>query len=425
MIVGAQWGDEGKGKITHFLASDYDIVLRFQGGSNAGHTVITKGKKYKFNLLPSGILHDSCTCLLSDGMVVDTAHLIEEINTLKSEGVWFENLLLGSGANLVLPYHTLIDELEEERLAGEAIGTTRRGIGPAYADKYSRTGLLVGDLLKPDYLKKRLMGIVEYKNELIRCVYHSSKAIDFSQLYEELLTHADFLKPYIIDTVPFVRSAIKEEKAVLCEGAQGTLLDVDYGTYPYVTSSHSTTAGACLGTGISPLEISRVIGVSKAYTTRVGQGCFPTELKDEIGEQIRQRGREYGTTTGRPRRCGWLDLVLLRYAIEISGCTELALTKIDVLDGIDEIKVCVAYKHNGKIVENISVSDIELSNYEPIYQTFKGWKHSISGVQSVNELPDEFLRLTDFITQSIGIPITLLSVGEASEQTCVFRKYLE
>lgn len=419
VIVGAQWGDEGKGKVTHYLAADFDVTTRFQGGSNAGHTVATSGLTFKFNLLPCGVLHPNCTCVLSDGMVIDPGRLIEEINLLKAQGLWYGNLLIGSNAHLVLPYHCLLDELEEARMAGKAIGTTRRGIGPAYADKYARLGIRVGDLLRPAYLKERLSLIAELKNRTLKQVYNSERLVDVQELYEQLIKQGEILAPYICDTVSFMRSALAKGKKILCEGAQGSLLDIDYGTYPYVTSSHSVSAGACLGTGISPDEITHVLGVTKAYCTRVGHGSFPTEIKDSTGELIRERGAEYGTTTGRPRRCGWLDLVLLRYASAINGFKELAVTKIDVLSGLSEVKVCVAYKRNGKLIEVASVADEELSGYEPVYETFEGWE-APSSFHGIEDLPKKIQRFVEFISSELGVRIGILSFGRNTEETILW-----
>jgi len=417
VIVGAQWGDEGKGKLTHFLAPNYSLVMRYQGGSNAGHTVISRGKSFKFNLLPSGVLYPECTCLLGDGMVIDPSRLIEEIDTLKRENLWFNNIRIGSRANLVLPYHILQDELEEARLAGKAIGTTKKGIGPAYADKYARLGILVGDLLRPEYLKERLSIVLDYKRGLFKGLYGTESLPDFSTLYSKLVSQGEILAPYVVETSSLVRGYLEAEKPILCEGAQGVLLDIDYGTYPYTTSSHSVSAGACLGTGLSPKDITRVIGVSKAYATRVGGGSFPTELKDEVGDYLRNRGLEYGTTTGRPRRCGWLDLVLLKYSVAVSGCTELCITKLDVLDGLKEIKVCVAYKREGVVVESTSLSEAEISTCEPVFESFPGWETPTNEATSYDELPQQVKAFIEFIESRVGVPVSILSVGEDTEQT--------
>ncbi len=417
VIVGVQWGDEGKGKLTHFLGRNYDLVMRFQGGSNAGHTVFTGGKTYKFNLLPSAILHKNVQCLLADGVVVNPWKLLEEIENLKRKDLWHENLLIGSGANLVMPYHVLLDELEEKRLGEKAVGTTKRGVGPAYSDKYARLGIQVGDIFRRDYLRERLITVLEQKNVLIKELYRSEQTLNPEEIMEELISVGQKIKPFVVNTVRTVRQAIDSGKEILCEGAQGALLDIDYGTYPFVTCSHSITAGACLGTGISPRELERIIGVLKAYTTRVGSGSFPTAQENEIGERMRERGAEFGTATGRPRRCGWLDLVLVKYAVQINGCTELAITKVDVLDGLREVKACIAYKVNGIYSEIPVLTDIELSNVEPVYETFAGWEGPTAEAKSFDELPKELIRFLEFIESFVGVPIRIISLGKDTEQT--------
>ena len=421
VIVGSQWGDEGKGKLTHYLAPDYEVTLRFQGGSNAGHTVITGGRTFKFNLLPSAILHPDRMCVMGDGMVVNLGRLIEEIAFLKEEGLWHDNLRIGSRAHLVLPYHILLDELEEKRLRESSIGTTKRGIGPCYADKYARIGVLVGDLTKPEVLRQRLEAVVPLKNALLKELYHHEPPIDQHALVEELLEQAKVIEPYIADTPTIVCGHLAAGHSILCEGAQGALLDIDYGTYPFVTSSHPVTAGACLGTGISLKDITRVIGVSKAYATRVGHGSFPTELTDELGEHMRERGLEYGTTTGRPRRCGWIDLVLLRHTLRINGATDLAITKIDVLDGLPTVKACVAYRKNGETVRSTCIADSELAQCEPVYEGFPGWEGPVRGMRSESELPSALAEFVDFIEQQVKVPIGIVSVGPDHDET-VLRK---
>lgn len=417
VIVGSQWGDEGKGKLTHYLAPDYEVTLRYQGGSNAGHTVLTGGRKFKFNLLPSAILHAGRTCIMGDGMVVNPGRLLEEISFLKDEGLWQDNLQIGSRAHLVLPYHILLDELEEKRRGGSSIGTTKQGIGPCYADKYARIGVLTDDLTKPEVLRKRLETVVPIKNALLKELYHYEPLIDIDALYEGLLVQAKLIAPCIVDTAAVVREHLDAGHNILCEGAQGALLDIDYGTYPFVTSSHSVTAGACLGTGIAPKEISRIIGVSKAYATRVGNGSFPTELSDETGEHLRERGLEYGTTTGRPRRCGWIDLVLLRHALSINGATELAITKIDVLDNLPTVKACVAYRKNGETVTRTGVSDAELAQCEPVYEELPGWEGPIRALRDQAKLPPALTKFVDFIEQQVEVPVTILSIGPDHDET--------
>ncbi len=417
VIVGSQWGDEGKGKLTHYLGPDFDLVVRFQGGSNAGHTVKTHGETYKFNLLPSAILYPDRTCLMADGMVVNPARLLDEIKFLKKKNLWGDNLRIGSHAHLVMPYHILLDELEEKRLGGRAIGTTKQGIGPCYADKFARLGIQIGDLLHPSALRERLGTVVELKNAMLKGVYNHDEPYSVDGLYDNLMRAAETLGPLVVSSVETVRGHIEQGNSVLCEGAQGALLDVDYGTYPFVTSSHTVAAGACLGTGISVSEINKVIGVSKAYTTRVGNGVFPSELTGETGNHMRERGLEYGTTTGRPRRCGWLDLVLLRYTLKIHGCTELALTKIDVLDGLKTVKVVGSYRKNGSTSTITEISDRQLSQCEPVYEEFKGWEGPISGARSEEELPPELVRFVDFVEQEVGVPIRMLSLGPDHDET--------
>ncbi len=417
VIVGAQWGDEGKGKLTHYLGSNFALTVRFQGGSNAGHTVITGGETYRFNLLPSAILHHGSVCLMGDGMVINHGKLMDEVKILQDKGLWGGNLRIGSHAHLVMPYHILQDELEELRLGKGAVGTTKQGIGPCYSDKVARMGIQVGDLLYPETLRARLESVVSFKNALIKGAYGCDKFYDHAALYDELMRAGEFFAPYVASTMETVRGAISRGEKVLCEGAQGALLDVDYGTYPYCTSSHTVAAGACLGTGITPRDITSIIAVSKAYTTRVGNGSFPSELKDCIGVHMQERGLEYGTTTGRPRRCGWLDLVLLRYTLSIHGCTELALTKIDVLDGLEEVKVVRAYKKNGGVRTITEVSDRELAQVEPIYEAFDGWKGPTRDLRSESELPEQLVHLVDFIEREVGVPIKILSLGPDHDET--------
>ncbi|OGK09786.1 MAG: adenylosuccinate synthase [Candidatus Riflebacteria bacterium RBG_13_59_9] len=417
VIVGSQWGDEGKGKLTHYLGADFDLTVRFQGGSNAGHTVITSGETFRFNLVPSSILHRERTCLMGDGMVVNPSRLLQEIQFLRDKDLWGDNLRIGSHAHLVMPYHVLLDELDEKRRGGGAIGTTKQGIGPCYSDKFARLGIRVGELLDPQTLRERLAEVVELKNAVLKGVYDCSDSFSADELYEMLLRAGETLAPLIVNSVDTVRGYLDQGRAVLCEGAQGALLDIDYGAYPFVTSSHTVSAGACLGTGISPGEITKVIGVSKAYTTRVGNGSFPSELTGDIGAHMRERGLEYGTTTGRPRRCGWLDLVLLRYALRIHGCTELALTKIDVLDGLKTVKAVSAYKKDGVVRTACEVSDQELSRCSPVYEEFAGWEGSIGRSRSEDELPTQLVEYVDFIERGVGVPIRMLSVGPDHDET--------
>jgi adenylosuccinate synthase len=347
VLIGSQWGDEGKGKITDFLAEKADCVVRYQGGSNAGHTVEVAHEQFKLHLIPSGILYPNTLCIIANGVVVDMGKVIEELESLKARGIDTSNLRLSLKAPVVMPYHKKIDELEDQ---ASLIGTTKRGIGPAYADKINRIGVRICDCLEEaSWLEKKVKKIVEYKNRIIEGIYQE-EGFDYRLVLDQVLEQVNYLKPYLADTSFLIYEAIKQGKKVLFEGAQGTLLDIDHGTYPYVTSSHPISGGACVGAGIGPTQISRVLGVAKAYTTRVGEGPFPTELNDEMGDLLRQRGAEFGTTTGRPRRCGWLDTVILRYATRVNGMTDMAITKLDVLDGFETLKICVAYRYQGRLL---------------------------------------------------------------------------
>ena len=416
VIIGAQWGDEGKGKITHLLSPKFDAVIRFQGGSNAGHTVKTGGQTFKFHLLPSGILYDGKVCILAAGVVVDPLTLAAEISTLIEMGCFKGRLIISSDAHLVAPYHKLLDTCEEKRMGDSAIGTTGHGIGPAYADKYLRIGIKAGDLFDHELLRKKIDYAVEYKNAILTTLY-GEKPVIAAEQFEAIVESSQTILPFIENTTPIIRDLQNGGNDILLEGAQGTLLDIDYGTYPYVTSSHPVTAGACLGTGISPMKIKRVIAVSKAYTTRVGNGSFPTEQLNSLGDTMREAGKEYGTTTGRKRRCGWLDLVLLKYAIHINGATEIALTKIDVLNEFDTIKACVGYMYKGDLINEIDLDDAVLSKCTPVYTELPGWKSDVSRITSLPEIPAELSDYISYIEDSTGIPVTIMSVGADHDQT--------
>ncbi|RLC78743.1 MAG: adenylosuccinate synthase, partial [Chloroflexi bacterium] len=374
VVVGAQWGDEGKGKITDLLAQDADIVARYNGGNNAGHTVVIGSQTFRLHHIPSGILYPHVTCLLGNGMVINPAHLCEELDGLAARGVDISpsRLKISGHAHLILPYHIALDGADEHRRGKKAIGTTRRGIGPTYADKAARTGLRVVDMLDEDAFAEKVREAVKAKNHILEKVY-GLDPLDPDQLAQEYRNYARRLAPYVADVSLLVDEALREGKTVLCEGAQGTLLDLDHGTYPYVTSSTPTIGGALTGLGIGPRWIERVIGVSKAYTTRVGKGPFPTELTDEIGDRLVEAGQEYGTTTGRRRRTGWLDAVILRYAVRVNGLTELALTKLDVLTGIDPLKICMAYRCDGRLLQHSPLSPAQLARCEPVYEELPGW----------------------------------------------------
>jgi adenylosuccinate synthase len=415
VILGAQWGDEGKGKIVDLLSENADIVVRYQGGANAGHTVSFDGKTYILHLLPSGIFHQNVTCVIGNGVVIDPITLMDEIETVKSAGVDIKGrLLISHNAHLIMPYHKLLDKIYDQ--GEDKIGTTGRGIGPAYVDKYARVGIKVVDLLDREILCRKLRKNIEAKNEILEKIYGATK-LDVEKIIDEYIEFDKKIDEFVTDTALYLNNAIKEKKKILLEGAQGALLDIDHGTYPFVTSSNPTAGGASTGSGIPPTKINGVIGVIKAYTTRVGEGPFPTELKDEIGDYIREKGVEFGATTGRPRRCGWLDLVSLRYSIMINGIDKLALTKIDVLSELDEIKICVSYEINGKKLKSFPTNPEALSKVTPIYETLKGWKKDLSNISSYSELPAEAKEFVEAIEFFTGVEISIISIGADRKQT--------
>lgn len=418
VIVGSQWGDEGKGKITDYLAEKADVVVRYQGGNNAGHTVEKDGIQYKLHLIPSGILYPDKICIIGNGVVLDPASLIEEINTLKSQGVSVENLKISDRAHIVLPYHVRLDELEELSKGENDIGTTKRGIGPCYMDKSERIGIRACDLVDEEVFREKLMINVKKKNEIFTKIYGLPE-MSFEEIYEEYLEYAKILKPYIVDTTSLLYDLIKEEKKVLFEGAQGTLLDIDLGTYPYVTASHPISGGVTVGAGIGPTMINDVVGVVKAYTTRVGKGPFPTELFDEEGDFLREKGHEYGTTTGRPRRCGWLDIVIVNYAVRVSGIRTFALTKLDTLTGLKKIKICTGYRYNGKIINNFPASLKDLAMCEPVYEELDGWTEDITNVKKFEDLPQNAKKYVERIEELTGINASIISVGPGREKTII------
>ena len=426
IIVGAQWGDEGKGKIVDHLSKKVDIVARYQGGANAGHTVVlppAKGSKeereYVLHLIPSGIFHPRVTCVIGNGVVIDPKALLEEIGQLKSAGINIRGrLLISHNAHLIMPYHKKLDSVREQ--GEEKIGTTGRGIGPAYIDKYMRTGVRVVDLLDRDVLCKKLKRNIEEKNELLRKVYHTEE-LNLDAIINEYQEFDEMIDEYVTDTSRYLSDALRKRKKILAEGAQGALLDVDHGTYPFVTSSNPTSGGACTGLGISPTSVSDVMGVVKAYSTRVGNGPFPTELNDETGERLRSMGGEYGATTGRPRRCGWLDLVSLRYSIRVNGISQIAITKLDVLDDFDEIQVCTAYLVGGKPVADFPTDVQTLERVKPVFKAFRGWKTPISSMRTYRDLPPRARTYVEYLQRSLKVKISMVSVGARRDQTLIVR----
>jgi len=414
-IVGLQWGDEGKGKIIDLLSGSNDVIVRFQGGNNAGHTVVKEGVKYAFHLIPSGILRPGKLCVLGNGMVIDPVAFVNEMDTLTKQGVDInpERLKISHNAHIIFPYHRKLDGFRES-LRKNRIGTTGRGIGPCYMDKVSRCGIRAVDLLNESVFRSKLKDNIEEKNRIYKNVF-GYDGFSFEEVFEEYLSYAEKIKDFITDTVLLLNNAYKEGKSILFEGAQGVMLDVDFGTYPFVTSSNASVAGILSGTGISPKALGEIIGVCKAYTTRVGEGPFPTELDGEVGENLRDKGNEFGTTTGRPRRCGWFDAVLVRYAVMVNGVDKIVITKLDVLDELDEIKVCVGYEYKGRRIGTFPF-DIEVfSNLTPIYKVFKGWKQDTSSVRDKKDLPKEALDYLSALSELVGAPVMMASVGSVRE----------
>lgn len=409
IVIGSQWGDEGKGKIVDLLSENVDVVVRYQGGANAGHTIFVNGKKFVLHLIPSGIIRENILCIIGNGVVLDPSAFLDELQILKENNIYTDNrILILPNTHIVLPFHKIIDQLNEK--GNGKIGTTGRGIGPAYTDKYLRLGIRVIDLWNVDYLKFTLRRNLEMKNILAKHYYNSNEFI-VEEIINYLLDIRQKLEPFIIKNTTIVSNLLNQGKRVLLEGAQGALLDVDFGTYPYVTSSNPTIGGALTGSGISAKYIDEIIGVAKAYCTRVGEGPFPTELKDEIGETFRKNGNEFGATTGRPRRCGWLDLAALKYSTQINGFDSIAITKLDVLSALDEIKICTAYKLNGELIDYFPIDAQTLSKVEPVYETFKGWKKSIQGIRKFDELPIEAKKYIEFIENYLSVKIKIISTG--------------
>ncbi|UYO35661.1 adenylosuccinate synthase [Bacillus zhangzhouensis] len=420
VVVGTQWGDEGKGKITDFLSENAEVIARYQGGNNAGHTIKFDGVTYKLHLIPSGIFYKEKTCVIGNGMVVDPKALVTELAYLHDRNVSTDNLRISNRAHVILPYHLKLDEVEEERKGANKIGTTKKGIGPAYMDKAARIGIRVADLLDREVFEEKLARNLEEKNRLLEKMY-DTEGFKIEDILDEYYEYGQQVKKYVVDTSVVLNDALDEGRRVLFEGAQGVMLDIDQGTYPFVTSSNPVAGGVTIGSGVGPTKIQHVVGVSKAYTTRVGDGPFPTELHDEIGDQIREVGREYGTTTGRPRRVGWFDSVVVRHARRVSGITDLSLNSIDVLTGIEKLKICVAYKLNGEITEEFPASLNELAKCEPVYEEMPGWTEDITGVKNLSELPANARHYLERISQLTGIPLSIFSVGPDRSQTNVVR----
>ncbi len=420
VVLGAQWGDEGKGKMTDYLAEKADVVVRFQGGNNAGHTVEVGDKQYKLHLIPSGILYKEKLNIIANGVVVDPEALFKEIEYLEGlgENITPDRLIVSDRAQVIMPYHKVLDKLKEEARGKNDIGTTRKGIGPCYSDKVDRNGIRVCDLIKPEVLRSKLEEYLPTKNKAITKLY-GGEALRLDEVYAKYLDYGKRLKPYVKDTSVRIFNAIKENKKVLFEGAQGTLLDIDFGSYPYVTSSNTTAGGVCVGTGIGPTMINSAVGVVKAYTTRVGKGPFPTELNDKVGDWIREKGHEYGTTTGRSRRCGWLDLVILKTAARVSGLTSFAVTKIDTLAGLEKLKICVGYKFEDKIIDYFPASLEDLAKCEPIYEEFDGWDDSIADARTYEELPENAKIYLKKVEEFTGVKTSIISVGPRRDQTMI------
>ena len=424
-VIGAQWGDEGKGKIVDLLAEQFEIVVRYQGGHNAGHSVQVGDQSFVLHLLPSGIVHHGKTCVLGNGMVIDPKAFFVEADRLMEQGIEVtpERVKISSRAHLILPYHRALDHTSEERLGNEKVGTTLRGIGPAYEDKAGRRGIRTADALVPEVLRSRIERNLEDANRII--VAYNGEPLDADEIFNEMSMLTERLSPFIADTTHYLNVAATEGRSILLEGAQATLLDVDHGTYPFVTSSTTIAGGAIIGTGLAPTRLTGVLGIVRTYTTRVGEGPFPTEMLEgeaELGQMIRERGREYGASTGRPRRCGWFDAFATRYAAEINGFTSVALTKLDVLDTLDEIKVCVGYRLDGKTCESLPAVSQDLRRIEPVYATLPGWKSSTLGMTEMSSLPTEARAYVNFLSEQIGTEIGLVSTGPERTQTIIVQE---
>lgn len=425
VIIGAQWGDEGKGKVVDLLADRFDVVARYQGGHNAGHSVYVGDKAFVLRLLPSGIIHEDSTCVLGNGMVIDPIAFFEEVDQMTSQGISItpERLKVSSRAHLIMPYHRALDHTSEERLGNEKIGTTLRGIGPAYEDKAGRRGIRVSDALVPELLKLRIERNLEEANRII--VLYGREPLRSDEIFDEIYPLVERLRPFVAETSHFLAEARKQNKKILLEGAQATLLDVDHGTYPYVTSSNPTAGGASVGAGIPPHHITGVLGIVRTYATRVGEGPFPTEMLDaeeDIANLIRKRGNEYGSVTKRPRRCGWFDAVATRYAAELNGFDSVALTKLDVLDALDKIKICIGYEIDGEQIDTFPAVSHDLGKIKPIYETLQGWKTDTLGTTKIENLPENARKYVEFLSNSIGVEIGLISTGPERDQTIILQE---
>lgn len=422
IIVGAQWGDEGKGKIVDVLTEKADIVARYQGGHNAGHTVVINNRKFVLHLIPSGILHKNTVCVIGNGVVVEPQALLGEITSLKKRGITVsDNLLISRNAHLIMPYHLALDSASEKTKGKKCIGTTGRGIGPAYVDKMARSGIRVGDLLSPAVFREKLTTNLRQVNFLMKNLY-KAPAFNAKKIYEEYMGYARTLRKHIVDTDIIINAAIAEKRNLLLEGAQGTLLDIDHGTYPFVTSSSSIAGGACTGLGIGPTKITGVIGVVKAYTTRVGSGPFPTELHDAVGEKMRAKGGEFGATTGRPRRCGWLDTVVLKHSAAVNGFSGIVITKLDILDGLDTIKICTSYSYKGKIYTDMP-KDLEvLENCTPVYEEVKGWKENTQGITEFRKLPVKAQAYIRRIEKLVSVKAVIVSTGQKRDELVMLQE---
>ena len=418
VVIGAQWGDEGKGKITDLLSRSADVVVRYQGGVNAGHTIVVDGRVLKLHLIPSGILYPDTICLIGPGTVVDPKVMLGELDMLLANDIDISGLQLASSAHVTMPYHRLLDLAMEKQRGDRRIGTTGRGIGPTYADKSQRSGIRVIDLLDEQRLRNRLEGPLKEKNELLEKIY-GIEPLNGEAVIQEYLGYGERLSKHVVDCTRAIHSAAKARKNILFEGAQGTLLDLDHGTYPYVTSSNPVSGGACIGAGVGPTLIDRVIGVAKAYTTRVGEGPFPTELSGSLNDQLTERGGEFGTTTGRRRRCGWFDGVIGRYAVQVNGLDCLAITKLDVLDELDEIQVCVAYELDGEQIEHFPSSSDDFARCKPIFETLSGWKCSTEDCRQLKDLPAAAMAYLRFLADLMEVPIAIVSLGASRDQTIV------